>query len=95
MLLTIIEFAIVTIGAKLLLGGVVIYHLFPVDRRCPACDGETLPLRARAGLRWLGRLLGLQVRWCPRCGENSLARRSRSPGGTMDLVARRRVEKTS
>ncbi len=77
MFLTVLEFAMVTLGVKLALGLVLIYYLFPADGRCPDCDGETLPLRARAGLRRLGRALRLERRWCMQCGRTMLARRGR------------------
>ncbi len=74
MLLTIIEFAFVTLGVKFLLGLGVIYALFPADPSCPACDAETLPLVARRGLRRLYRACRLRRRWCPRCGLVTLTR---------------------
>ncbi len=77
MLLTILEFALLTIGVKCLLGVVLIYYLFPVDGRCTACDGDTIPLQARRGVRWLGRLCRLERRWCLRCGGTMVGRRGR------------------
>ena len=75
MLLTIIEFAIVTIGVKFALGLWIIYLLLPSDRRCPACDAETLPLTARRGWKLLGRLTRIHRRWCLGCGATMMARR--------------------
>lgn len=74
MLLTIVEFAFVTLGVKFLLGLAIIYALFPADRRCATCDAETLPLVARRGFRWLGRVCRVQRRWCPGCGAVALTR---------------------
>ncbi len=80
MILTILEFALLTIGVKCLLGVVLIYYLFPADGRCTACDGDTIPLQGRRGLRWLARLCRLDRRWCLRCGGTMVARlRGRVP----------------
>ncbi len=77
MILTILEFALLTIGLKCLLGVVVIYYLFPVDGRCTACDGDTIPLQARRGLRWVARVCRIERRWCLRCGGTMVGRRGR------------------
>lgn len=74
MLITIIEFAFVTLGVKLVLAVAVIYALFPSDRRCPHCDAETLPLVSQRGFVRLGRLVRVRCRWCPGCGDHYLAR---------------------
>lgn len=77
MFLTILEFAVVTLGVKCLLGLAVIYYLFPADGRCAACDGDTIPLQAKRGLGWLARLCRLERRWCLGCGGTMVGRRRR------------------
>jgi hypothetical protein len=77
MILTILEFALLTMGVKCLLGVVIIYYLFPVDGQCTACDGNTIPLQARRGLRRLARVCRIERRWCPGCGGTMLGRRRR------------------
>ncbi len=77
MILTILEFALLTIGVKCLLGVVLIYYLFPADGRCTACDGDTIPLQALRGLRWLARACRVERRWCLRCGGTMIGRRGR------------------
>lgn len=94
MWLTILEFAGVTLGIKLLLGLALIYYLLPADGQCPACDGDTLPLQARRGLRALGRGCGMERRWCLSCGETMTCRRKRggSPAaGPADPVEQRKA----
>ncbi len=68
-----------TVGSKILLGLAAIYLLLPTERSCPACDGETLPLRGALPAELLCRLFRIQRRWCTRCGRSALARRSREP----------------
>lgn len=72
-------FLFVAFGVKLLLAAATIYLLFPADRRCSACDTETLLLRPTGPARGLARLSGgrLQRRWCPACGWEGWARGSR------------------
>ena len=77
MILTILEFALLTIGVKCLLGVVIIYYLFPADGQCTACDGDTIPLQARCGLRRLARVCRIERRWCLRCGGTMIGRRGR------------------
>ena len=77
MILTILEFALLTIGVKCLLGVVIIYYLFPADGHCSACDGDTIPLQARLGLRRLARVCRIERRWCLRCGGTMVGRRGR------------------
>lgn len=79
MVVTILEFAGVTLGVKVLLGLVLIYNLFPSDGPCAACDGETVPLQNGKGLRALGRACRIERRWCLRCGATMLARKARAP----------------
>jgi len=66
----------VAFGAKLLLAFVMIYLLLPNDRQCTQCDEETLLIQTnRAGRIGFALSLGrIQWRWCPRCGEEGLAR---------------------
>ncbi len=75
MFLTFLEFAVVTLGVKLLLCGALIYYLLPADRRCSACDGETLLLQAPRGLRRVGRVTRVERRLCLACGATMVARR--------------------
>ena len=69
-MLTWIFFFFVAFGAKALLAFAMIYLIFPADRVCSECDGDTLPIRMGP----LGRALSflsrgaVQRRWCPRCG---------------------------
>lgn len=79
MLAILLLFVFATVGVKLLLGLVFIYYLLPVpeDRRCPACDGETVSLQPRPGFRLLSRLCRVQRRLCLRCGRTELAQRGR------------------
>ena len=89
MFLTIVEFAVVTLGVKCLLGLAVIYYLFPADGRCVACDGDTIAVQARRGVRWLARLCRVEQRWCLGCGGSTLGRRRRalSPARPLDYAA--------
>ncbi len=80
MFLTILEFAVVTLGVKYLLGLAVIYYLFPADGRCSACDGDTIRVQPRRGLGWLARLFRVELRWCLGCGGSMLGRRRRAQG---------------
>ena len=72
-------FFFVAFGAKVVLAAAMIYLIFPAERTCSACDGETLPVRMGAGGRAVSRLtMGrLQRRWCPRCGWEGLTRTGR------------------
>jgi len=78
-MLTWIFFFFVAFGAKALLACAMIYLIFPADRVCSECDGETLPIRMGV----VGRTLSLasrgavQRRWCPRCGWEGLTRSGR------------------
>ena len=77
MLLYYLLFFFVALGAKLLLALCMIYLLLPTDPRCSGCDEPTLLIRATRGGQ-LGRWLTLgrvQWRWCPRCGQEGMARR--------------------
>lgn len=67
------------VGLKLVCAGLMIYFLFPNDRRCDECDGETLLVRHSAMTEMVSRLsLGrLQWRWCPRCARQGWARLGR------------------
>jgi len=95
MFLTILELATVTLGVKLLLGTALIYYLLPSDGRCPACDGDTLPLQAPGGLRRLGRASGIERRLCLSCGGTMVGRRQAHPQSAPERVNRPRVERTA
>jgi hypothetical protein len=77
-----IVFFFIAFGAKVVLAFAMIYLIFPAERSCSHCDGETLPLRmgplGRA-LAWLSRG-EVQRRWCPRCGWEGLTRTGRLAG---------------
>lgn len=63
--LTLVRVALITAGAAMLIRPV---------RACPACRGETVPIRRR----WLDRLAGrYEWRWCPHCRWEGIARRRR------------------
>jgi hypothetical protein len=66
----------VALGAKLLLGLIMIYFLLPAEPSCNQCDGETILLQTRraAKLVALACFGTLQRRWCPRCGWEGFAR---------------------
>jgi hypothetical protein len=71
----------VAFGAKVILAFAMIYILLPSETSCAQCDEETLLIRtnrlARMGFALsLGRV---QLRWCPRCGWEGLARRGARP----------------
>ena len=72
-------FFFVAFGAKLLLALATIYLIFPAERSCDECDGETLPVRMGPVGRFTSRLLlgTIQRRWCPRCGWEGLTRTGR------------------
>lgn len=80
-MLTWIVFFFIAFGAKVVLAFAMIYLIFPTDRVCSECDGETLPIRMGV----VGRLLSwmsrgaVQRRWCPRCGWEGLTRSGRLP----------------
>ena len=95
MFLTILEFALVTLGVKCLLGVALIYYLFPTDGRCAACDGDTIPLQAAHGLRWLSRASRVERRLCLGCGGTIVARRGSHPPRERDSVDAPRVEKAA
>ena len=71
-----IAFFFVAFISKLLLAAAMCYFIFPSDRTCDECNGDTLPVRMGAvgrALSWL--MLGrLQRRWCPRCGWEGITR---------------------
>ncbi len=95
MFLTIVEFAVVTLGVKLGLCGALIYYLLPADRRCSACDGETLPLVAPWGLRGVGRATRIERRLCLACGATMVARRQAGAVPPAPPVDAARVERTA
>lgn len=95
MFLAILEFAVVTIGVKCALGAAIVYYLLPTDRRCVACDGETIPLRARRGLGGLGRLASVEQRFCLACGRTMVARRRAGVVAAPAKAATPPVEKTA
>lgn len=72
-------FFFLAFGAKALLAFAMIYLIFPADRVCSQCDGETLPIQMGWGGRFLSMLsLGrIQRRWCPHCGWEGLTRSGR------------------
>lgn len=80
-MLTWIVFFFIAFGAKVVLAFAMIYLIFPTDRVCSECDGETLAIRMGV----VGRLLSwmsrgaVQRRWCPRCGWEGLTRSGRLP----------------
>lgn len=81
MLLTWLFFFFVAFGSKVLLAMAMIWFLFPADRVCSECDGETLPVRMGGFGRAASRLMlgRLQRRWCPRCGWEGMTRTGRAP----------------
>ncbi|HEX9105793.1 MAG TPA: hypothetical protein VF832_01160 [Longimicrobiales bacterium] len=95
MYLTILEFAVVTLGVKFLLGAALIYYLFPADGRCSACDGDTIPLQSARGLRWLSHASRVERRMCLGCGGTMVARRGGEAQHPRDSVDRARVEKAA
>ncbi len=95
MLVTILEFAVVTLGVKFLLGVLLIYYLFPADGRCPACDGDTIPLQSARGLRWLSRTSRVERRLCLGCGGTVVARRGSQPPQPCDSAERPQVKKAA
>jgi hypothetical protein len=95
MFLTMLEFAVVTLGVKFLLGAALIYYLFPADGRCAACDGETVPLQAARGLRWLSRASKVERRMCLGCGGTMVGRRCARPPRACDSADRPRVGKAA
>jgi hypothetical protein len=69
-------FLFVAVVAKLVLAVLTIFLLFPTDRCCMECDGDTLLLRMGTFGRGVSRALrgALQRRWCPRCGWEGITR---------------------
>lgn len=90
-MLTWLFFFFIAFGSKVLLAMAMIYFLFPADRVCSECDGETLPVRMGPVGRGVSRvMLGrLQRRWCPRCGWEGMARTGRRPHPAHALAAGR------
>jgi hypothetical protein len=72
-------FFFVAFGAKAVLALVTIYYIFPSERSCPECDGDTLPLRMSLPGRAVARLLmgRIERRWCPRCRWEGMTRTGR------------------
>jgi hypothetical protein len=81
-------FFFVAFGAKAVLALVTIYCIFPTERSCPECDGDTLPLRMSRLGRLVARLLLRRVerRWCPRCGWDGMTRTARREPGPVSLA---------
>ena len=52
-MLTWIFFFFVAFGAKVVLAFAMIYLIFPADRVCSDCDGETLPIRMGVAGRYI------------------------------------------
>jgi hypothetical protein len=79
-MLTWIFFFFLAFGAKALLAFAMIYLIFPADRVCNECDGETVLVQMGP----MGRLLSafslgrVQRRWCPHCGWEGLTRSGRT-----------------
>ncbi|HEU4457434.1 MAG TPA: hypothetical protein VFR81_30470 [Longimicrobium sp.] len=79
-MLTWIFFFFVAFGAKALLAFAMIYLIFPSDRVCNECDGETMLMQMGP----MGRVLSacslgrVQRRWCPHCGWEGLTRSGRT-----------------
>lgn len=75
-MLTWILFFFLAFGAKVVLAFAMIYFIFPGDRVCNECDGETLPLQMGPAGRLFSKLMlgAVQRRWCPRCGWEGLTR---------------------
>jgi len=78
-MLTWIFFFFLAFGAKALLAFAMIYLIFPSDRVCNECDGDTMlvqmgPMGRILSVFSLGRV---QRRWCPRCGWEGLTRSGR------------------
>ena len=72
-------FFFLAFGAKALLAFAMIYLIFPADRVCNECDGETMLVQMGVMGRLLSALsLGrVQRRWCPHCGWEGLTRSGR------------------
>jgi hypothetical protein len=74
-----ILFFFIALGAKVLLAFVMVYLLLPSDGRCARCDADTLLLKPG----WFGRIGTIltfgraQWRWCPRCGTEGFAQRTK------------------
>jgi hypothetical protein len=79
-MLTWIFFFFLAFGAKALLAFAMIYLIFPNDRVCNECDGETMLVQMGPTGRLLSAFsLGrVQRRWCPRCGWEGLTRSGRT-----------------
>jgi hypothetical protein len=89
--LTILAFGFVVIGARLMLGIIVIYLLICDERQCIRCDACTVIVQAPPALRGMIRLLRLELRWCMRCERSALARITPPPAEPARAVALRRV----
>lgn len=70
-------FFFLAFGSKIVLATAMIYLLLPNDRNCAECDEVTLLVRTnRIGRIGFALSFGfVQWRWCPRCGNEGLARR--------------------
>ncbi len=79
MIWAILAFAFAALGSKVLLGLAVLYGILPGPDTCAACDAETTPVKLPRGVRPVFAWLRIQYRWCPSCGETSLARGARPP----------------
>jgi hypothetical protein len=95
MLLTIIVFAVVTLGVKFGLGVWIIYMLLAAEPECPGCGAETVALTARRGWKLLGRVTRLQRRWCLGCGSTMMARRPRSVAARPGVVEPEKAGRSS
>jgi hypothetical protein len=82
MLFTWLAFFFLAFIGKLLLAAAMCYLIFPAERTCDSCDGDTLPVR----MGWAGRMMSklmlgtLQKRWCPNCGWQGITRTGRMSG---------------
>jgi hypothetical protein len=79
MLPTYLLYFFVAFVTKALLALAVCWLLLPAGRSCDACDAETLPIRMGPAGRLAAALIGgrLELRWCPRCGAEGVARGGR------------------
>jgi len=84
MLVTWLAFFFLAFIAKGLLAVAMCYLIFPAERTCDTCDGDTLPVRMGWAGRWMSKLMlgTLQKRWCPRCGWEGITRTGRMADAT-------------
>ena len=92
MLLTYLLYFFVVFISKAILAVVTCYLIFPTERSCDECDGETLPVRMGPVGRAASRLTRgtLQRRWCPRCGWEGITRTGGLSAGGAAVAAEER-----